>query len=625
MSSVAPDRSEVGSSREDDLARARAEAERARELVATHGKVHELIAAGAPLEDVLVELINGVERQDPSVLGCVVLLDRESSTLHPGAGPSLPAEWLRAIDGVVIGPNIGSCGSAAWSGQLTISSDMAEDPKWAPIRDFAMASGLRHCWSMPIISSDGEVQGTFALYGAAPRSPDAEHLTLMEDSARMAGIAIERSRTLARLVHDARHDGLTGLPNRTRIFEALEDAMVRNRAGSHVAVMFVDLDGLKQLNDTLGHDRADEVLREIGQRLSSTVRERDFVGRFGGDEFVVIAESVPDETQASALGFRLLDAISQPLPGIDSLSVTASIGIALLSGADVDAREALRQADSAMYEAKRAGRDRCTFFEGSQRVHAGRRLTIARGLRGADLRDELRLVFQPVFDIRGGEIAGVEALLRWSSPELGDVSPGEFIPIAEDTRSIIPIGAWVMRESCETIAQVSAELGRPIGLSVNVSALQLGRVGFAQSVRQTLAHAELPTECLQLEITESALMRPDAVTVRSLSDLQELGVDVALDDFGTGFSSLSWLKQHPLGAIKIDRTFVAGLANDPRDRAIVAAVITMAHAVGCAVTAEGVETESQLEILHDLGCDRAQGFLLARPLPAADLAGLLRA
>ncbi len=251
---------------------ARHEAARAHELVVTHSKVHELIAAAAPLEDVLTELVTGIERHDPSVIPCVVLLDRESRTLHPGAGPSLPAHYLAAIDGVVIGPNIGTCGPAAWSGNLTITEDIGEDPKWAPIRELAFGAGLHHCWSMPIKASEGDVLGTLAMYGPRPRAPLPEHLTLMADGARIAGIAIERHRSLERLMHDARFDDLTGLPNRTRIFEALEDAIVATRPGSLVAVMFVDLDSLKQLNDSLGHDRADDVIREIAERLSATVR-----------------------------------------------------------------------------------------------------------------------------------------------------------------------------------------------------------------------------------------------------------------------------------------------------------------------------------------------------------------
>lgn len=599
------------------------EALRFHDLVASQHRVHELIAGGAPLKDVLVELVEGIERHDPSVIPCVVLLDRESNTLHPGAGPSLPPHYLAAIDGVVIGPSVGACGSAAWSGQPTISDDIGTDPRWAPIRDFVLDAGLGHCWSMPIKAPAGEVLGTLALYGPRPRRPLPEHLALMEDGARLAGIAIERHRALEQLIHDARHDGLTGLPNRTAIFELLDEATVRVQPGSALAVLFVDLDGLKALNDTLGHDRADELIREVSQRLSAVVRGSDFVGRFGGDEFVVVAEGVADEDQAAKLGFRLLEAISQPLPGVEESVVTASIGITLLTDADCDAREALRQADAAMYEAKRTGRDRITFFGGSRRSQEGRRLTLARELRGAEMRGELGLVFQPVFELDGGALTGVEALARWNSPVLGPVPPAEFIPVAEDAGLIVPIGSWVLRESCETMHRIAARAGRPLELAVNVSAHQLANAGFAQSVRQTLAHAEFPADQLVLEITETALVRSDTVAGHTLRELESHGIRIALDDFGTGNSSLAWLKEHPLDAIKIDRGFVAGLAGDSRDQAIVASLISLARALGCAVTAEGVESEDQLIALRLLDCERVQGFLLAHPLSAGELAELV--
>ncbi len=605
------------------LSLANDEALRFHDLVASQHRVHELIAGGAPLKEVLVELVEGIERHEPSVIGCVVLLDRESNTLHPGAGPSLPPHYLAAIDGVVIGPNVGACGSASWSGQLTISDDISTDPRWAPIRDFVLDAGLGHCWSMPIKTPAGEVLGTLALYGPRPRRPLPGHLALMEDGARLAGIAIERHRALERLIHDARHDGLTGLPNRTAIFEQLDEAIVRVEPGEALATLFVDLDGLKALNDTLGHDRADEMIREVSQRLAAAVRGSDFVGRFGGDEFVVIAEGVTDEEQAARLGVRLLEAVSQPLPGIDSSVVTASIGIALLTDADSDAREALRQADAAMYEAKRTGRDRITFFGGSRRSRDGRRLALVRELRGAELRGELGLVFQPVFELETGELSGVEALARWNSPELGSVAPDEFIPVAEDTGMIVPIGSWVLRESCETMHRLTAQAGHPIELSVNVSAHQLANPGFALSVQQTLAHAEFPADRLVLEIAETALVGGDTVAAHTLRDLEAHGIRIALDDFGTGSSSLAWLKEHPLDAIKIDREFVAGLAADSRDQAIVASLISLARALGCSVTAEGVETEDQLVALRLLDCERVQGFLLAHPLGADQLATLL--
>jgi EAL domain-containing protein (putative c-di-GMP-specific phosphodiesterase class I) len=248
---------------------------------------------------------------------------------------------------------------------------------------------------------------------------------------------------------------------------------------------------------------------------------------------------------------------------------------------------------------------------------------LARELRGVEMRDELRLVFQPVVALATGEIVGVEALLRWNSPKHGEISPAEFISIAEDTGAILPVGAWVLRESCETIASIIRQLGRPRELSVNVSTHQVANPGFALWVQQTVAHAEFPVNLLTLEITESALMRPNAVTARTLRELNQMGVGIALDDFGTGFSSLSWLKEHPLQAIKIDRSFISGLVHDIRDQAIVAAVIGMGRALGRTVTAEGIETEEQLTAVRTLECERAQGFLLARPLEVVDLVTLL--
>ena len=598
------------------------EAARFQNLVASHNRLHELIAAAAPLSEVLGELVAGIERYEPSVMPCVVLLDRETSTLHPGAGPSLPPHYLAAIDGVVIGPNVGACGSAAWSGNLTISADMAEDPKWAPIRDFVVDAGLRHCWSMPIKAHDGEVLGTLALYGPRPRHPLPEHLALMTDGARLAGIAIERQRTMETLIHDARHDGLTGLPNRTAIFERLDDELERIRPKTEAAVLFVDLDGLKSLNATLGHERADEILREVGKRLSAVLRADDFVGRFGGDEFVVIADGFNQE-RAAELGARLLEAISEPLLEVES-AVTASVGIALITGAAPDAREALRQADSAMYSAKRAGRDGYSFFEGSRRARSPRRLSLARELRDAEMRGEMSLLFQPVFELAGSRVVAVEALVSWSSPALGEVSPTEFLAVAEDSGAIVGLGAWMLRESCEKLAEVSAQTGRCLELGVNVTAQQVAKPGFAHSVHQTLKHAEFPAELLTLEITEAGLTAPDAVSARNLRELEELGVRIVLDDAGAGDSSLGWLKDHPDHGIKIDSDLVRGLPGDLGDRAIVAALIGMARALDATITAQGVETETQLDALRTLGCERAQGLLLARAVPADELAPLLR-
>ena len=408
---------------------ANAETERVRQLVTTHNRVHDLIARAAPLGDVLTELAQGIERYDPSVIPCIVLLDRATSTLHPGAGPSLPPHYLAAIDGVVIGPNIGACGSAAWSGRLTISHDIETDPRWAPIRDFVMDAGLRHCWSMPIKAADGEVLGTLALYGPQPRQPLPEQLALMEDGARLAGIAIERHRAMERLIHDARHDGLTGLPNRTAIFEHLDDAIVRIRPETQVGVLFVDLDGLKMLNDSYGHDRADELLREIGERLASSVRAGDFVGRFGGDEFVVIAEGIADAEEAGELGFRLLEAVSEPLPGLDVDRRHRE------HRHHVDGRERRRRARGdppgrPRHVRRQALRPRPLQLLRGQPPHARRPppLPGARAARRGDARrDEHRLPAR--LRRREHRAVAVEALLRWTSPDArrrhaGRVHPG---------------------------------------------------------------------------------------------------------------------------------------------------------------------------------------------------------
>jgi len=608
----------VGVAAELERRLARAQVERVHDLMASHNRVHDMIAAGVPLRDVLVQVCRIIEHYDASLIPSVLLRDPLSNTLHSGVGPSLPKEYLDSVDGAPIGPNVGTCGPAAWFGEFAVSADLREDPKWAPIRAMAEMAGVAHCWSMPIKDSAGEVLGTLALYGRHPRRPQPEHVALLQDWARVAGTALERTRSLARLKHDARHDSLTSLPNRAAIFERLDAAIQQVRPEAPLAVLFVDLDGLKAMNDTLGHDVADEMIREVARRLSGSVPNDDFVGRFGGDEFIVVAERLGGPDEAGQLGAKLLDAVAQPLPGLGSRVITASIGIALIRSSAIDAREAIRRSDKAMYEAKRTGRDRCVFAEIGETPRAGRRLEMARALRGAEARGEMHLVYQPVISLPARTVIGVEALLRWDSPTLGSVAPGEFIPIAEDSGSILQIGAWVLWESCQALADL-AKAGHRLELGVNVSARQLSQPDFPLWVRQTLSHAQFSAANLSLELTETSLLRPDSVSIGNVRALEKMGVRVALDDFGTGYSSLTWLRDHPFGSIKIDRSFVRGIHEQESSRAIVAAIIRMAKDLGCTVTAEGVETEAQLHILEELGCDHAQGFLIARPVSIATL------
>ncbi|HTY94583.1 MAG TPA: diguanylate cyclase, partial [Steroidobacteraceae bacterium] len=456
---------------------ARAQVARVQDLVTSHNLVHDMIGNGAPLPAVLTEVCRSIERYDPSFIPSVLLRDPTSNTLHSGIGPSLPKAYLDSVDGAPIGPGVGTCGPAAWFGEFTISADLSQDPKWTPIRAMADMAGVAHCWSMPIKDASGEVLGTLALYGRHPRLPQPEHVALLRDWARVASTALERTRSIARLKHDARHDSLTGLPNRAAIFEKLDAAIEQVSPENPLGVFFVDLDGLKALNDTLGHDVADEMIREVAQRLLGSLRAEDFVGRFGGDEFIVIAENVGEPTEAGHLGERLLNAIAQPLPGLGARVVTASIGIALIRTSAIEAREAIRRSDAAMYEAKRTGKDRCVFAEIGETARAGRRLELARALHGAETRGEMHLLYQPVISLRTRQIVGIEALLRWNSPTLGAVSPREFIPIAEDSGSILQIGAWVLWESCSALATL-ALAGHRLELGVNVSARQLSQPDF---------------------------------------------------------------------------------------------------------------------------------------------------
>jgi diguanylate cyclase (GGDEF)-like protein len=602
-----------------DLARSKA-------VVAAHNRIHELINADAPLREILDEVVLSIEAYDPRLRGSVLLLDAILRTVHHGAAPTLPAGYVAQLEGMVIGPDVGSCGAAAFHGCEVITPDVETDPRWEAFRPLTREHGLRHCWSFPILGAGGDVLGTFGLYGEEPREPTDEHRQFIRDAARLAGIAIQRRRATEELVHRATHDPLTGLPNRTLLFDRLTHALARGRrSGTSLAVLFVDLDRLKLVNDTLGHDIGDEVLRDVAERIAGCVRPGDTVARFGGDEFIVVCEDI-DPERAATVAQRIIDGIAAASTGAaGGLSPTASVGVAVVPGGEADAHEAIRRADEAMYCAKEEGGNRHRHGHDQAADGAGRRLEIEAALRGALDRGEFHVVAQPIGRFLDGEIHGVEALLRWTHPVLGTVGPDEFIPIAEETGLIDAIGAWVLRESCCAVMRTRRDIGRELVLGVNVSPRQLRHPAFIAAVQGALADSGLPAELLVIEITETALLGSDPATAHTLAALRDLGAQLVLDDFGTGFSSLSMLKERPIDGIKIDRSFVAGLPGDTSSGAIVAAVVGMAHALGRSVTAEGIETAEQLAFLEGLGCDHAQGWLLGRPMPFAELESWLAA
>jgi diguanylate cyclase (GGDEF)-like protein/PAS domain S-box-containing protein len=425
----------------------------------------------------------------------------------------------------------------------------------------------------------------------------------------------ERKRAEETLAYQALHDSLTGLPNRALLLQRLSASAAAAEAGGPLpAVLFVDVDRFKLINDSLGHDVGDQLLVEAAGRLRAAVRASDTIARFGGDEFVVLCHPPTDPV---GLAERLLSSFEEPfrLCG-ESYYLSASLGVATPQGAFVNPIELLRDADTAMYRAKDAGRGRIRIFDEAARISALARAHTEHELRGAIDRRELRLVYQPIIDLLTGEVVATEALLRWEHPEPGLIGPGDFIDTAEESGLIVPIGEWVLREAYTQAALWVAE-GADVRMSVNVSARQLADAGLLDVVREILSSGSSPL-CrpkLILEVTESALIRDPAIASNDLDELKALGIELAMDDFGTGYSSLANLRRYPFDSIKIDRRFVSGITSSSEDLTIVRAVIDLAHGLGRTVIAEGVETAEQLDALQLLGCDLAQGYFLGRPSP----------
>ncbi|NIH78019.1 sensor domain-containing protein [Amycolatopsis viridis] len=429
----------------------------------------------------------------------------------------------------------------------------------------------------------------------------------------------ERRAIGERLAHDATHDPLTGLANRTLVLQRLTAAL-REKGYGTTAVLFIDLDKFKVINDSLGHTVGDRVLQIVGERLRHAVRAGDVVGRLGGDEFVVIAFGVHDESGVRALTHHIRDAVTTPI-SVDGrrLHVDASIGIVMTGPGDQrDADELLRDADVAMYHAKTLGRGRYEFFDVELRMRMQRRLRLEQDLRDAVRHGRLWAAYQPVVDLRTDEVVAVEGLLRWTHPVHGPISPAEFIPLAEESDLINLLGSHILRETTREVARRRAG-GVKVALKINLSTRQLDDPALVLAVEEALAVTGLPADALCLEITESALMRDSTVTSKTLAALREIGVCLAIDDFGTGYSSLAQLQRLTLDTLKIDRSFITGLGESGDAEVIVTSIIAMAHAVHLTVVAEGVENAQQLEILKRLGCDQAQGYYLGKPLPAGEL------
>jgi len=430
--------------------------------------------------------------------------------------------------------------------------------------------------------------------------------------------AIERKRTQERLAYLAQYDQLTDLPNRSlfndRLLSSLQQAQRHNR---QMALMFLDLDHFKDINDTLGHSAGDKLLKDVAKRLQRCVRAEDTIARLGGDEFTIIMNEVKHRQDSATVAEKILDSLSHPfmLEG-EEVFVTTSIGIAGYPKSGKDPETLIRHADTALYRAKSEGRSNYQFFEAEMNLAVSERMNMINALRHATKRKEFFLYYQPLIDARSGKVFGMEALLRWQHPERGLIPSSEFVPLLEETGLIIPVGEWVMNEACRQ-NRIWQEAGlEPLIVSVNLSVRQFHKRNLVDMVMHAIDEAGISPQQIQLEVTESVLLDRTHTANKTLTRLRDKGIKLAIDDFGTGYSSLSYLKQYHFDTLKFDRSFIQGITSSDNGAAIVASVINLGHSLGMTVVAEGVESQQQLTILHDRECDQFQGFLFGYPMSA---------
>lgn len=474
------------------------------------------------------------------------------------------------------------------------------------------------------------VETSFTLHGR-PYAIAATYVPMLDDAGEIRQILgilhdfTKRRQTEERLAFLAQYDSLTGLPNRYLLLDRLDAAMQRTkRSNTLLGVLFLDLDRFKEINDTRGHAAGDILLQQVAERLAGTLRASDTIARLGGDEFTILVEGAPTVDEITAVANKVKAAFAKPFDTESGeIFTTTSIGIAVYPTDAQDREALLRNADIAMYHAKQE-RNAWQLYRPDMNVHTATRLNMEAELRRAVERGELELHFQPQVRVDGGGLVGFEALVRWSSAKLGRVTPGDFIPLAEDTGLIVPIGEWILRAACEHCKSWERIGFAPLPISVNISAPQFRRGDLLQLVGNVLAEFDLDPRWLALEITESSIMRHAEHTVKTLAGLRGMGVKLSIDDFGTGYSSLSYLKRFPVDKLKIDQSFVRDITVDANDAAIVSAIIAMSKQLGLKTVAEGVETKAQLDFLARLQCEEFQGHLFSKPVPAAQVPLLLR-
>lgn len=576
-------------------------------------RILAMVAHGESLQNVLNEISLMVERQ---IAGSTCAITRRShSHLYLVAGPSLSIERAAELaGGVLVGPESMSCGAAAHYCKTIIVGNTAQDPIWSGHRAFAERHNLKSVSSVPIISGASNVLGTVGLSHQCVHAPLAGELDVLKAAAGLAAVAMEQRLLHEELEYQANNDRLTQLPNRLGFDDRLERTLGRS-GQQRAAIVWIDLDRFKEINDTLGYHTGDALLRQVAQRFQQCLLPPAVLARMGGDEFAVLLPEICESEDPANCARKLLESLREPfhVEGHE-LFVTASIGTCLHPEDGLDTATLQRNADMAMYRAKDQGRNRYFCFEPAIGTSAVTRLELQNNLRHSVERQELELFYQPEIDLNG-DLKAVEALIRWNHPRFGLLMPADFISKAEESGLIIPIGTWVVQEACRQMA-FWRKSGYPhLRIAVNVSPLQIYYGDFVEVVRKALAKAGLDPAALEIELTEGVVMGNIEESGKQMAKLRALGVSIAIDDFGTGYSSLAYLQRLPVDALKLDRSFLRQIESKPAS-SVVAAVTMLGRSLGLRVVAEGIEEQTQFNIVRDIGVDLIQGFLIGRPLPA---------
>lgn len=583
-----------------------------------HGqnRILEMITKNKPFQIVLDNITSLFEGISNTGGKCSIMLMDESRTkLSPVSAPSLPSEYVDILDKIQIGENAGSCGTAAFTKQTIIVEDTQSNPLWEKYKEIALQFNLVSCWSIPLLDDKDNVLGTFAIYYDKCHLPNENDIRILNEASYLAGIAVQHYQTKEKINYLAFHDPLTELPNR-RMYEEKVSSVLENskQTENNFSILFIDLDRFKNINDTYGHNIGDELLIEVSKRLRKCVKETDVIARLGGDEFTILLENSNFEI-ARQVANRIVDVFEEEftLENIECY-ITPSIGITVFPTHGKNVSELLKYADGAMYQSKKEGGNQYSFHNPSIEHINNERFTVEYYLRKALENNEFMLHYQPKINLSTNRIVGVEALIRWNNTELGMVQPDKFIPVAEETGLIIPIGDWVIRKACEQLTDWKEKGLDEFTISVNLSIRQFYKPNFISQVKKIIDETGINPSLLELEVTESMTMDVE-IAKKILDELKELGVKVSIDDFGTGYCSFNYLKHFPFDYVKIDRSFVNDITHNLQSETLVKIIFLMAKTIGFKVVAEGAETKEQIDILKKLNCDEVQGYFFSKPLP----------